>query len=102
MALLRIICRKTFSWVQELSYDMVMAPMSKERRTLLRDLAATCQSTFDVDPAVFRKLFYSAEDIDALLSCAFFIYTLHPSSDCMLNCCMSTAVNTYNSILSHR
>ena len=78
ITLLRSVRRKTFSWVQELSYDLVMAPTNKERSSLMRDMASTCRSTFDIDPAAHRNLFHSAEDVDALLSCAFFIHTLHP------------------------
>ena len=78
ITLLRSVRRKTFSWVQELSYDLVMAPTNKERSSLMRDMASTCRSTFDIDPAAHRNLFHSAEDVDALLSCAFFLHTLHP------------------------
>ncbi|KAF8557885.1 hypothetical protein OG21DRAFT_1504871 [Imleria badia] len=80
IALLRSVRRKTFSWVQELSYDLSMAPMNKERRDLLWDMAATCRSTFDVDPATLRKLLCSPEDVDALLTCAFFIHALCPEN----------------------
>ena len=73
IGLLRRVRRKTFSWVQELSYDLAQAPTNEERRNLLPEMAATCRSTFDVDVATLRKLFHSAEDVDALLSCAFFI-----------------------------
>ena len=78
ISLLRSIRRKTFSWVQELSYDLAKAPTNDERRNLLLEMAATCRSTFDVDPDTLRKLFHSAEDVDALLSCAFFIHALCP------------------------
>ena len=77
IGLLRSVRKVTFSWVQELSYDLAKAPTNEERRKLLLDMAATCRSTFDVDPAIFRKVFHSAEDVDALLSCGFFIHTLH-------------------------
>ncbi|KAF8548327.1 hypothetical protein OG21DRAFT_1449260 [Imleria badia] len=82
IALLRSVRRKTFSWVQDLSYDLAKAPTNEECRNLLLDIAATCRSTFDVGPdsATVRKLFHSAEDVDALLSCAFFIHTLRPKS----------------------
>ena len=76
MELLRGVRRKTFSWVQELSYDLAMAPTNEERKNLLLDMAAICRSTFDVDPAALPKLAYSAEDVDALLACAFFIHVL--------------------------
>jgi hypothetical protein len=81
--LLRSVRRKTFSWVQELSYNLAKAPMNEERRNLLQNMAATCRSTFDADPTTLRKLFHSAEDVDALLSYAFFIHTLRP--ECMSN-----------------
>lgn len=76
IALLRSVCRTPFHWVQELLYDLVMEPTNQEHSNLLFDMAASCRSTFDVDPAILHKFFHSAEDIDALLSCAFFIYTL--------------------------
>ncbi|KAF8430980.1 hypothetical protein L210DRAFT_625817 [Boletus edulis BED1] len=78
VTLLRSVRRKTFSWVQELSYDLAKAPANEERSNLLRDMAATCRSTFDVDRATFRKVLHSPEDVDALLSCAFFVCALRP------------------------
>jgi hypothetical protein len=83
IVLLRSVRRKTFGWVQELSYDLAKAPTNKERRNLLLDMAATCRSTFDVGPATLHKVLYSAEDVDALLSCGFFIHSLCP--ECMSN-----------------
>ena len=83
IALLRSIRKVTFSWVQELSYDLAQAPTNEERRNFLLDMAATCRSTFDVDRVTLRKVFHSAEDVDALLSCGFFIHTLR--ADCMSN-----------------
>ena len=83
ITLLRSVRRKTFGWVQELSYDLAREPTNDERRNLLLDMAATCRSTFDVDTDTLRKLFHSAEDVDALLSCAFFIHALCP--ECMSN-----------------
>jgi hypothetical protein len=84
IALLRSIRRKTFSWAQELLYDLAQSPTSNERRGRLLDMAATCRSTFDVDPAALRKVLYSAEDVDALLSCGFFLHR-----KCMSNFSMS-------------
>lgn len=83
IALLRSMRRKTFSWVQELSHDLTlaMASMNEERGRLSRDMTATCRSTFDVDPAI--RYTKSSRDVDTLLSCAFFIYALRPSSACM-------------------
>ena len=92
IALLRSIRKKTFSWVQEVSYDLRMAPMNIERRNLLLDMAATCRSTFDVDPATLHKGLYSAEDVDALLACSFFMHALR--SKCMSDSRMSHALNT--------
>ncbi|KAI9572506.1 hypothetical protein HD554DRAFT_2036078 [Boletus coccyginus] len=74
--LLRSIRRKTFNWVQELLYDLVNAPTNKERTNLLLNMAVTCRSTFDIGPASPPKLVYSAEDVDALLSCAILIHAL--------------------------
>ena len=82
ITLLRRVRRKTFRWVQELSYDLTKAPANEERKILLLTMAATCRSTFDVDPVILRKLFHSAEDVDALLTCAFFV---HAFSECMSN-----------------
>ncbi|KAF8548129.1 hypothetical protein OG21DRAFT_1599535 [Imleria badia] len=76
--LLRSVRRKTFDWVQDLSYNLEKAPMNKERGNLLRDMAAACRSTFDVGPATLGKLLRSTEDVDALLSCSFFIRALRP------------------------
>ena len=74
IGLLREVRAKTFHWVQELSYDLMIAPANTERSNLLRDMAATCRSTFDVGPAVVGGLPHTVEDVDALLSCAIFIH----------------------------
>ena len=92
IALLRSVRRKTFSWVQELLYDLAKAPTNKERRNVLLDMAATCRSTFDVDHATIYKVFYSAEDVDALLSCAFFIRALRHKRES--NCGMPITLGT--------
>ena len=76
ITLIRNVRRKTFSCVQDLSYDLAMAPANEERRNLLLEMAATCRNTFDVDHATLPKLLHSAEDVDALLSCSFFIRAL--------------------------
>ena len=76
IALLRSVRRVTFSWMQELSFNLRKAPTDQKRMTVLMDMAAVCRSTFDVDPATLRKVFHSAEDVDALLSCSFFIRVL--------------------------
>jgi hypothetical protein len=72
--LLRQVRTKAFEWVKESSYNLMMAPTNTERSKLLRDMAATCRSTFDVGHALLHKLLYSAEDVEALLSCAIFIH----------------------------
>ena len=76
ITLLQSVRRKTFHWVQELSYDLAKAPTHDGRKNLLREMAAICRSTFNVDPAILPKLLHSAEDVDALLSCALFIEAL--------------------------
>ncbi|KAI9573353.1 hypothetical protein HD554DRAFT_861014 [Boletus coccyginus] len=70
-ALLRSVRKRTFSWVQELLCDMAVAPTNEQRSRLLVNMAATCRSTFNVDPAILSKHVCSAEDVDALLSCTF-------------------------------
>ena len=99
--LLRSVRRKTFSWVQELSYNLTKAPINEERRNQLQNMAATCRSTFDLDPTTLRKLFHSAEDIDALLSCAAFIHALRP--ECMFNskCQYLQHSANFNSLVIH-
>ena len=79
IVLIRSVRRKTFSCVQDLSYDLAMAPTNEERRNILLEMAATCRSTFDVDHVTLSKLFHSPEDVDALLSCSFFIRALSPA-----------------------
>ena len=76
--LLRDVRRKTLEWVRELAYDLMQAPTNHERRRHLRDMAITCRSTFGVSPSLLCKVFHSAEDIEAVLSSAFFI---HATSD---------------------
>ena len=93
ITLLRNVRRKTFKWVEELSYNLTMAPTNKKRTHLLFDVAATCRSTFDVDAATLRRLYHSAEDVDALLSCALLIYTLCPKR--MSSSLMSSTLNTH-------
>ena len=84
--LLRSVRRRTFSWVQELSYDLAKERTNKERGNILRDMATICRSTYYVDPTICHKLFQSAEDVDAVLSCSFFIHALHPLYKGMSDC----------------
>ena len=79
LGLLRTARGKIFSWVQELSAKLANAPGDEELRGFLRDAAAVCRSTFDVDPAMIQELLRSAEDIEVLLSSAILIHD-HPPS----------------------
>ena len=79
IGLLRTVRGKVFSWVEKLSAKVTETPGDEEYRGYLRDAAATCRSTFDVDPSVIRKLLHSAEDIKVLLSCAILIHDHTPS-----------------------
>ena len=79
LELLRIVRGKVFSWVQKLSAKVTESPGDEEFRGYLRDAAATCRSTFDVDPSMIRKLLHSAEDIKILLSSAILIHDHTPS-----------------------
>ncbi|KAG9308685.1 hypothetical protein JVU11DRAFT_11642 [Chiua virens] len=72
LQLLRDVRWKTLEWVQELAYNLILEPTFEGRRESLYNMAATCRSTFDVDTSVLPRLFLSAQDVDALLSCAFF------------------------------
>ena len=80
LALLRIVRMKVFSWVQELSDKLTRTPGDEELRGLLRDTAAICRSTFDVDPTMVEQLFHSAEDVEVLISCAILIHDNTPSN----------------------
>ena len=72
--LLRNVRSKTLKWVQDLAYNLMKAPTNEERRRSLSDMATACRSTFDVrDNSTLRKLLQSAEDVEAVLACAFFI-----------------------------
>jgi hypothetical protein len=79
LGLLRTVRGKVFSWVEELSAKLTEAPGDEELRGHLRDAAAICRSTFDVDPSMIRKFLHSAEDIKVLLSSAILIHDHTPS-----------------------
>ena len=79
LGLLRTVRGKVFSWIQELSAELVRTPGDEGSRGVLRDTAAICRSTFDVDPAMIPKLLRSAENIEVLLSCAILIHDHMPS-----------------------
>ena len=106
LGLLRTVRGKTFSWVQELSARLMKTPEDEELRGFLRDTAAICRSTFDVDPSMTRKLLHSEEDIKVLLSSAILIHDHTPSKvsdlpvysqlllsrDCRLSLALETVV----------
>ena len=78
--LLRDVRQKTYGWVRELLYDTRKSPTNEEGSELLRDMAAVCRSTFDVDSATSHKLFRSTLDIEISLSCAMLMHTIVPPS----------------------
>ncbi|KAF8555161.1 hypothetical protein OG21DRAFT_1439060 [Imleria badia] len=78
LRLLRTVCGKVFSWVKELSTKLSETPGDEECRALLRDAAAICRSTFDIDPSLIPKLLHSPEDIHVLLSSAILIHDHTP------------------------
>ena len=54
-------------------FRSIQAPTSHQRRRCLWRMAVACQSTFGVDARSFRRALHSAEDVEALLSCALFL-----------------------------
>ncbi|KAG2365786.1 hypothetical protein BDR07DRAFT_1398113 [Suillus spraguei] len=69
--LLRAVRKTTFGWVQELS--KAHAPdekSSRERQARVRDMAATCLSTYDVGPDNIAALLQSPEDLEILVYCS--------------------------------
>ena len=80
LGLLRTVRGKVFSWMEELSTKLTETPGDEEFRGYLRDAAAICRSTFDVDPSMIRRLLHSAEDIKVLLSSAILIHDHTPSN----------------------
>ena len=79
LELLRTVRGKVFSWVEELSAKLTKTSEDEEFREFLRDAAAICRSTFDVDPSMIRELLHSAEDIAVLLYSAVLIHDHTPS-----------------------
>ena len=79
LELLRTVRSKVFCWVQELSAKVAKTPGDEDLRGFLRDAAAVCRSTFDVDPAMIQELLRSAEDIEVLLSSTTIIHEHTPS-----------------------
>ena len=94
LQLLRNVRRKTLVWVQELAYNLMQASTNDERRQRLYNMAVTCRSTFDVSTGLLREVLHSAEDVQAFLSCTFFIHAtsqvLHsPKRQCEITNCRS-------------
>ena len=110
--LLRDVRSKTLRWVQDLAYNLMQAPMNVHRCHRLYNMAATCRSTFDINTGTLRKVLYSAEDVEALLSCAFFIYAtgqLHYLKKCDQDNChpghfvgTPSYYNWHSELLYHR
>ena len=80
LKLLRTIRSKVFAWVKELSAKLTRTPEDEEFRGYLRDCAAVCRSTYDVDPHLVPGLLNSAEDVEVLLSCAILIHDHTPDN----------------------
>jgi hypothetical protein len=79
LGLLRTVRGKVFSWIEELSTKLTETPGDEEFRGYLRDAAAICRGTFDVDPSMIQSLLHSAEDIKVLLSSAMLVHDHTPS-----------------------
>ena len=79
LVLLRTVRGKVFAWVDELSVKLTKTPEDEELRGFLRDSAAICRSTFDVDPDWIHDLLNSAEDVDVLLTSAILIHDHTPN-----------------------
>jgi hypothetical protein len=69
--LLRAVRDTTFEWVQELSkIDAPDEKSSRERQARVRDMAATCLSTYDVGPDNIAALLQSPQDLEILVYCS--------------------------------
>ena len=79
LGLLRAVRGKVFAWVRELLARVMEAPGDEGLRGVLRDTAAICRSTFDVDLMIISKVLHSAQDVGVLLSSAMIIHDLVPS-----------------------
>ncbi|KAH0834181.1 hypothetical protein J3R83DRAFT_11490 [Lanmaoa asiatica] len=94
LALLRSVRTKVFVWVKELLDKLTRTPGDEELRGLLRDIAAACRSTFDVDPDMVREMVRSAEDVEVLVSCAIVIHDNTPNK--------TSALSSYSQLLLDR
>ena len=77
--LLDTVRNKALKWVDELSAKLARTPDDDELRGFLRDSAAICRSTFDVDPSQIPNLIISAQDVNTLIFCAIAIHDHTPS-----------------------
>ncbi|KAG1773742.1 hypothetical protein EV702DRAFT_1129048, partial [Suillus placidus] len=69
--LLRAVRNTTFRWVQELSKaDAPDEKSSRELQARVRDMAATCLSTYDVGPDNIAALLQSPQDLEILVYCS--------------------------------
>ncbi|KAG1873801.1 hypothetical protein F4604DRAFT_1765091 [Suillus subluteus] len=69
--LLQAVRNTTFRWVQELSKaDAPDEKSTRERQVRVRDMAATCLSTYDVGPDNIAALLQSPQDLEILVYCS--------------------------------
>ncbi|KIJ64295.1 hypothetical protein HYDPIDRAFT_28736 [Hydnomerulius pinastri MD-312] len=76
--LLREVRKKSFKWVLELS-GKLESNADEEIRGRLRDMAAICRGTYDVDPQDALELLSSRWDVEILVAYAIFIHDNAPS-----------------------
>ncbi|KAH7922509.1 hypothetical protein BV22DRAFT_1131369 [Leucogyrophana mollusca] len=73
---------KTFNWLTELSRKLEDASGAGESesdlRGIVRDMAATCRSTYDVEPTHIEHLLHSSLDIQIFAQCAIIIHDNTP------------------------
>ena len=78
VGLLRAVRERVFAWVTELSSKLSGSYEDEELRGLLRDTAAICRSTFNVEPTMIRMVLSSSEDVAILLSSSILIHDNTP------------------------
>ncbi|EGO02914.1 hypothetical protein SERLA73DRAFT_70404 [Serpula lacrymans var. lacrymans S7.3] len=80
--LLREVRCTTFQWVNQLSIKLEEAgdgdTQSKDFQSRVRDMAATCRATYDVDPHHLPFLLSRPNDVAAFIQCAVIIYNNLP------------------------
>ena len=80
LGLIRAVRSKVFAWVKELSAKLTRTPEDEEFRGYLRDCAAVCRSTFNVQSHLVHSLLNSAEDVEVLLTSAILIHDHMPNN----------------------